>query len=431
MIRQGSPLKVLLAVAIALALWAAFADAVRAQPPITLRIDSVSAAQFPDMAVSLTLRDANGVPLTNASPGEFQITEDRASEPRQVLSVQPYVNPDVQIAVILVVDISGSMKGQPLQDAKTAASRFLAGLTPKDSAALIAFNNAISLTFPVPQLDPGREHAFTTDKAAIQDIIQRLEADGTTPLYDAAYKAVLMAAQQPEGNRAVLLFTDGRDEGNTPGSRGSTTANEEDAIQEANRHNIPIFTIGLCNAIDSQWLARVAMRTGGTYQHAPTSADLTRLFQTVADLLKQQYRVTYRSAVPADGAMHLLKVEFKRGTLYAFDIAEWGPAPKQTQPTEATPTRSPSGAAPTVPAPSPTPAQTPGAAAGFLLPAIIAGAAILLGAVAWLAVSGARRKGKQPAGRSGLICPNCGRDVGPDGLCPDCKKPGVPRPSRT
>jgi VWFA-related protein len=380
-----------------------------------LRVDQVDATRWPEVAVSLTARNANGVPLTDLMPADFEITEDRQAEPRQIVSLLPFVNPEVQLAVVLAVDISGSMQGQAIVDAKAAASRFVAGLGPQDAVALIAFNHTIRLDEPFPQLDPTREHGFNPDKAEIQAIIGGLEAVGATPLYDAAYKAVRLVAQQAEGNRAVLLFTDGKDEGSTPDLPGSAIANTEDAIQEANRHNIPVFTIGLGDDIDRQWLERVAMRTGGTYQQTPTSGDLTRLFQNVADLLKQQYRVTYRSGVPADGAMHHLRVDFKKGVLDAFDAADWGPVPLQIEPTALPPTAAP------VPPEAPTAAPQQGGVsaavmAGIGLLVILAGGGFLL----------TRRS--RPAAQQQSICPNCGRDVGPDGLCPDCKVPGVPKP---
>jgi VWFA-related protein len=402
-----------LALSLALLLLAATTSG--AQSPIIVRIDQVDTANFPDVAVSLTARNANGVPLLALTADNLEVTEDRASEPRQVIAVLPYVNTEAQIAVVLAVDISGSMQGQPVEDAKAAAAQFVTRLAPKDAAALIAFNQSISLAAPFPQLDPAREHAFSADKTQLQATIGKLQAQGPTPLYDAAYKAVLLAAQQPEGNRAVLLFTDGKDEGHTPDQPGSAIATTEDAIQEANRHNIPIFTIGLGDGIDRQWLERAAMRTGGTYQQAPSSAELTRLFQNVADLLKQQYRVTYRSTVPTDGGMHYLRVDVKQGVQHAFDAREWGPVPRQEAATS------------TPPAPAPQPTPVPAPPSGLPLPVMVGGAAVLgvLALVGLLRV--ARRKPKAVK----LICPTCGREVGPDGMCPDCRKPGRPEPKRS
>ncbi|HOU24317.1 MAG TPA: VWA domain-containing protein [Anaerolineae bacterium] len=394
-----------------------------AQDSIVVRIDDIDAASLPEVAVGVTARDANGVPLTGLTPLDFEVTEDRQTVPRDIQSVVPFVNPQIQIAVVLVIDISGSMQGQAIADARAAATQFVSHLSPSDSVALIAFNRNISLASPFPQLDPAREYAFTRSKEGILTTIAGLQAGGSTPLYDAAYKAVLLAAQQPEGNRAVLLMTDGKDEGSTPDQPGSSIATAEDAIQEANRNSIPVFTIGLGDSLDRQWLERLAMRTGGTYQATPTSGELTKLFQSVADLLKQQYRLTYRSGVPADGKLHYLRVDLKSGVLHAFDGRDYGPVPLQLEPTAVPPAALSPTAVPPTPIP-PTPVPTPAPPSGIPWTRVggIGVIAATLGIVGYF-LFGRSRPAAEP-----LLCPTCGRKLGPDGICPDCKKPGVKEP---
>jgi hypothetical protein len=313
------------------------------------------------------------------------------------------------------------MKGKPLEDAKDAAIRLLDRLGPQDRAAIIAFADEVNLEEPFPQLDPDREHDFTTDKEPLYRLIEGLEAGGNTPLYDALYKAVRLAAREPAGNRAVLLLTDGRDEvlGGPRGS-GSRVADEDTPIREANRARVPVFTIGLGEEVDTPYLKRVAMETGGVFQEAPDSAQLAALFRNVANLLKQQYRITYISGVERDGKMHRVLVTVRHEGRVAFDEYEWGPleaAAEEARP-KAVPTPKPE-----VPVEAPTEAMpvpsieeaAPGEAIPWGLITALGGGILLLLGGATLALS--RRRPREPVYR----CLNCGAKLeSPDAPCPHC-----------
>jgi len=255
-----------------------------AEEPVTLRIDAVDSESYPAVSTVVTVRNEFGVPIPGLGLDNFSVREDLSRQPRTITAVEPVVNPDVEIAVVLAVDVSGSMEGAKLRGAQTAARRFLDGLTAQDDAALIAFAGAIDLE----GVDPAREQGFGGDRATLSAIIDGLTANGATPLYDTAYKAVQWAAEQPPGNRAVVLFTDGKEE-KSEGGGGSQIANEDSPIFAANQNGIPIFTIGLGDDTDEMYLKRLALQTGGIYQHADQSAELAQLFANVSNLLKQQY----------------------------------------------------------------------------------------------------------------------------------------------
>lgn len=324
-----------------------------AQEPVTLRIDGVNASIFSDVSLLVTVRNEYGSPIPNLGPADFDVSEDRTLQSRPIAAVEPLVNPEAQVAVLLAVDVSGSMTGAKLRDAQEAARRFLDSLSAQDSAALIAFAGDIDLAAALP----ARERGFDKDKTALYRIVAGLQASGATPLYDAAYKAVRWAAAQPAGNRAVLLFTDGKEERAQDGSGGSQVANDDTAIREANRAGVPVFTIGLGADADEGYLRRLALETGGTYQHAKDSAELAVLFRNVSDLLKQQYRITYTSGLPADGQTHQVLAAVKVGEATAFDEVAFGPVPLAPAPT-APPTEPPPTSTPVEPTPAPQPTVT-------------------------------------------------------------------------
>lgn len=274
------------------------------QQKTNLVIDAVDSSGFPTIQTKVTVTDANGIPIPNLNASHFEVFEDEG--PVTLSEVTPFVDPGVRVAVALVIDVSGSMAGKPLEDAKAAANAFLDKLSDADQAAVIAFGDQVNLGEPFPVIDPAKEHDFTTDKGALRNVINLLTTQAgvvKTPLYDAAFKAVKMAARQPVGTRAVILFTDGKEE--PPVS----IMKPDDPINEAGKHGIPIFTIGLGEGIDRAYLQRGALLTGGRYQETPDSGQLAALFQGVADQLKLRYTISYTSKTIADGLEHTLRVK--------------------------------------------------------------------------------------------------------------------------
>ena len=415
--------------------------------PISLGVDAFDTGAFPAVTLAVTVRDANGVPVPDLEATHFEILEAAIDQPRPVASVQTRINPEAQISVILVMDISGSMEGQPLEDAKAAATHFMAQLAEGDQAALLAFADVVDFNQP----DPAREVDFQGDKTAIYELVDGLAAGGGTPLYDALVKAIRMADRADLGHRAVLLLTDGVDEG-----PGSLVASDDTPVQEAQRANLPIFTVGLGTRTDPGYLERLALTTGGAYQHTPDSAELEVLFQNVADRLKQQYMVTYQSGYDCDGESHRVEAHVEVAGRAAGGSITIGPlvdspgcnpqavptatppptatpepsatvAPTATSlPTTATPTAVPTAlptAAPTEPPPTATAEPEPDAG-GRINPFLIGGGVVVvlvsISLVVWLLM-----RGPKPLER---ICKRCGyhlREV--DTACPECGSRDISR----
>ena len=288
---------------------------VSAQGAVNLSIDNLDMADFPESRVQVTVRDANGVPIPDLGADKFEIIEDgRASFPPR--EVTTHVNPDAVISIVMVIDISGSMEGKPIEEAMRAANALLDQLSEQDRAAIIAFADEVKDLDPT-RLEEGKELGFTTDKNAVRNVVNFLDTKigWDTPLYDAIYKGVKMAEAEPVGKRAVVVMTDGRDErdnaNGVPVKDAGSLSTPDDPINEANRHNIPIFSIGLAGLggkIDTKYLTRLAERTGGIYREAPEPEELTPLFEEVANQLKTQYVLHYDSQLELDDQYHSLMV---------------------------------------------------------------------------------------------------------------------------
>src|SRR6185295_1521314 len=90
-------------------------------------------------------------------------------------------------------------KTDRLATAKSAARAFIGALRPDDQVMVVAIGSDTDVAEPL-----------TTDHAAALAAIDRLDAWGTTPLYDATLGA-LDAIQPARGRRALVLLSDGAD----------------------------------------------------------------------------------------------------------------------------------------------------------------------------------------------------------------------------
>ena len=97
--------------------------------------------------------------------------------------------------------------------------------------------------------------------------------------------------------KAVVVVTDGIDE-------GSVNHQLAGVIEKANESGVPVFTIGLGNVYISA-LQNLADETGGQYFLAPDSTDLESIYQSILDLLVNQYIIEYVSPSSGDDMVDL------------------------------------------------------------------------------------------------------------------------------
>ncbi len=167
--------------------------------------------------------------------------------------------------VIMVFDISGSMSGKPLDEAKQGAKAFLGTLHERDDVSLIFFNGIVFPT--VGPLKVG------TSRAQIEKKIDEQIADGRTALYDAVAQAYDTAKKRadksPAAIHAVMVMTDGRDEGSTLTLPQLTSRFGGGGAESAN--DVKIFTIAYGEAADPTILAQIAEAAKGTSAKGSTA----------------------------------------------------------------------------------------------------------------------------------------------------------------
>ena len=105
------------------------------------------------------------------------------------------------VDVVLALDVSDSVRGEPLKQLKAAAHAFVDVLRPEDSFSLLTFSSRVRLA--VSPADP---------RARAHEVIEATQAQLTTSLYDAAFAAVA-TADASRGRPLALVLSEGKDHG--------------------------------------------------------------------------------------------------------------------------------------------------------------------------------------------------------------------------
>jgi tight adherence protein B len=186
--------------------------------------------------------------------------------------------------VILAIDSSLTMRGEPIRQAMVAARAFARRRSENTAVGVVFFSRVPRLAL-APTTDPAQIHTAL----AVGPALTR-----GTKIFDAASASIrsLKAAGLTSG--AVIVLSDGAEAVN-----GSTITPAALAT-EARNSNVRIFSVGLDSAsFNPQSLRNMASSTGGRYGQAARPKDLPPLFAAIGDRLSSEYAVSYDSTAPA------------------------------------------------------------------------------------------------------------------------------------
>jgi len=247
----------------------ASAPGAAAQESASLRIEAVDARAFPSIEVLVTPPAS----LYGEVPDSVVVLENGVSRPAAVSLLAAF-----PLNVLLVVDTSGSMRGEPLDAAKEAAAGFLEALPPTTRTAVMGF-----------AASPGSVGEFSDDPADARADLRALQAAGETALYDAVVAALDALAAADEGRPFIVLLSDG-------GDTASTIALEE-ALERLGNSDVRFYAVELqSDEFDPAPLHEMARVGAGRVVSAEDPAALTEMYDQIASELANQLVIGYTSA---------------------------------------------------------------------------------------------------------------------------------------
>jgi Ca-activated chloride channel family protein len=265
------------------------------------------------VAVYATVRGSRGEFVSDLRQDDFEIYDN--DQRREIVAFSNELQPTT---VSILLDRSGSMRDQMAQ-VTAAAKAFVGKLLPGDRASLS------SLQWDCQQL--------TADRAKLVAALDRgMQFDLGSPIWRALDR-VMRSLDVEGGRRAVLIFSDGQDNGfrslipsanvaMTPDScRGADQFADvapAQVIAHARQEGWLVYAVSVQappppgqRPIDDSDLKRIAKDSGGEAYQLRLDRDLTGAFTAIADELHHQYLIGFVPAV-FDNKVHSIDVRIKQ-----------------------------------------------------------------------------------------------------------------------
>jgi Ca-activated chloride channel family protein len=227
-------------------------------------------------------------PVNPNVPIGYPIVPELGVDPAQPAMVLNVPDPDVIAAVqaswqyvkkqgdiLLVIDRSGSMEGDKIEQVKEASVLFLEKMPKQNRVGLTIFNNQTQ-----ELVAPGLVEDVSNE---ISTYIYSLEANGGTALYDTLIATIdtLLATQPTEGEdriRAIVLLSDGQD------TASSSTLNDVLAkIEEGRSGRNPILIIPVAYGSDADIASLNSIaRASATKVQSGDPEDIAKLLEIIS-----------------------------------------------------------------------------------------------------------------------------------------------------
>lgn len=297
--------------------------------------------------VTATVSDEDGRFVPGLRQDDFTVYENNVRQEISYFSAER-----VPVSLGIVLDTSGSMAGDKMEDAIRALDRFVLDLLDeRDEVFLYRFSD-----------HPVLVEGWTTDRARLSRGIHRITPNGGTAMYDAVIEALPLATQGRHQKKALLVISDGNDT-----SSGSTLRDVRDAVRDS---EVMVYAIGIDGESVESQLRRpqsprvpvrppspfpprmpgrpggpgrfpgfpqifgpgggravpgparddrvndVALRdmtddSGGRTEIVRTARDLNPATASIADELSKQYAIGYMSSLERDGRWHQIRVDVR------------------------------------------------------------------------------------------------------------------------
>ncbi len=273
---------------------------VAAQPPSQEPVDLSAAIKVDVDVVSLycTVHNKQNGLVGSLDKGDFDLAEDGKPQTIKYFSKET----DIPLTIGLLVDVSGSQQNLIEVERQAAGQFFNSVIRRKDVGFLISFGADSDLLQDLTgsprllQQGLGRLKLNMGYSGPTAGPVPTMNHQRGTVLYDAVYLAANDMLAHESGRKAIVLITDGEDEGSKLSMKAAIeAAQKSDAIiygiLYVDRGFYGGFTVGYSG---SSVLKQMAEETGGrmfTVDRGKNS--LSNIFGQIQDEMRTQYLIGY------------------------------------------------------------------------------------------------------------------------------------------
>ncbi len=303
------------------------------------------------VTVTATVSDASGRFVPDLQQDDFVVYEDGRPQAATSFSAER-----VPVSLGLVLDTSGSMAGEKIDDARSALDRFVYDLLDeRDELFLYRFSD-----------HPIFVQGWTSDRALLSRAIGRVSPNGGTAMYDAVLEALPLAATGRHDKKALVVISDGNDT--------SSIATLDEVRERLRQSDVLVYAVGIDgdsldqfrrsppqpripprppspfppgggrfpgggpggrlpvfpqifgpggrpfpasgndDRVNVSALRDMTDDSGGRTEIVRTARDLGPATASIADELSKQYSIGYVSPAGRDGRWHSIRVEVRNRT---------------------------------------------------------------------------------------------------------------------
>lgn len=175
--------------------------------------------------------------------------------------------------VTVVLDVSGSMSGEKIRQAREALLDLLDSLGPQDRFRLIAFSNAVR------PFDLNWREARPQALAQAREWVGRLEADGGTNISGALEEALRLPSV-PDRLPVTVFLTDGLP------TVGETSVDAITRMVEKKRGRVRVFSFGVGDDVNTALLDRMAEEGRGSTSYVAPGESVERALSLLSMKIK-------------------------------------------------------------------------------------------------------------------------------------------------
>jgi Ca-activated chloride channel family protein len=286
-------------------------------PTLTLKVDSRL------VAVSAIVRDKSGQPVPNLTRSSFLLKQD--GKPQAITYFSQ--GSDLPLTLALMVDTSGSQRAYISDEIAAGKSFFPAMMTrPDDRAVLVQFDSTVLQLAKITSSVTTLEHSLAYLTQPHDDFVNASNGGGNphggTLLFDAIVGVSRIELGNQLGRRAMVILTDGGDNG--------SHFSAKDAIRAAEAADISIYTVYYSNGGgDEDILKNLSRQTGGNEFSVSSRMTLQQIYAAIAADLRLEYEIGYRPPDSKPGKFHKIDLKLADKSL-AVQAREgyFTPAPK-------------------------------------------------------------------------------------------------------
>lgn len=186
--------------------------------------------------------------------------------------------------VALVLDRSGSMMGEKMEQTKVAAKAFVDRLDSNDIVSIVTYDDKLEVLYPASKL---------TDRQKIKDKIDSINARGSTALYGGVQKGAQEIRKFISGDRVnrIILLSDGQ---------ANVGLSSPEALGELGKslvqEGISVTTLGLGMGYNEDLMTKLAYLSDGNHKFLKNNEDIEYFFNKelgfIASVAAQHVEVT-------------------------------------------------------------------------------------------------------------------------------------------